>query len=186
MWLSKFFPPRKPDAPRPLGFSDRAAGPPMPAESPAAGDTSDDAALMAVQRLTGGLDIRAFDLDGPLPPLPPSNAAKARQKMMIDLAAREKLSIRELARRFAFSLGHLVYIGTPMGLADMMEAWWRAEAADGFTMLSPYYSAPLEAFVDTVIPELQRRGVFRMDYAGTTLRDHLGLARPRHWAAPAG
>lgn len=147
-------------------------------------DTSDDAALMAVQRLSGGLDIRAFDLDGPLPPLPPSNAAKARQKMMIDLAARERLSIRELARRFAFSLGHLVYIGTPMGLADMMEEWWRAAAADGFTMLSPYYSAPLEQFVDTVIPELQRRGIFRLDYTGTTLRDHLGLARPRHWAAP--
>jgi FMN-dependent oxidoreductase (nitrilotriacetate monooxygenase family) len=146
-------------------------------------DTNDDTALMAVQRLAGGLDLRDFDLDGPLPPLPPSNAAKARQKMLVDLAARENLSIRQLARRFAFSLGHLVFIGTPVMLADLMEEWWRAGAADGFTMLSPYYPAPLELFVEHVIPILQSRGIFRTEYAGTTLRDHLGLARVPHPAA---
>jgi FMN-dependent oxidoreductase (nitrilotriacetate monooxygenase family) len=146
-------------------------------------DTNDDTTLMAVQRLAGGLDLRQFDLDGPLPPLPPSNAAKARQKMLIDLAARENLTIRQLARRFAFSLGHLVFIGTPPALADLMESWWRAGAADGFTMLSPYYPAPLELFVDHVIPILQSRGIFRTEYEGTTLRDHLGLARVPHPAA---
>ena len=71
-----------------------------------------DGALASVQRLCGDLDIRRFPLDGPLPDLPPSNAAKARQKMMIDLARRENLTIRQLARRFTFSLGHLVYVGT--------------------------------------------------------------------------
>ncbi len=136
---------------------------------------SEDGALASVQRLAGDLDLRKFPLDGPLPELPPSNAAKARQKMLIDLARRENLSIRELGRRFTFSLGHLVYVGTPMGLADMMEEWFKEGAADGFTMLSPYYTQPLEDFVETVIPELQRRGLFRTEYEGATLRENLGV-----------
>ena len=136
---------------------------------------SDDGALAAIQRLAGTLDLKQFDLDGPLPDLPPSNAAKARQKMLIELARRENLSIRQLARRFNFSLGHLVFIGTPMELADHMQDWFEAGAADGFTMLSPYYPTPLEAFVDHVVPELRRRGLFRTEYEGTTLREHLGV-----------
>ena len=83
---------------------------------------SDEGALASVQRLAGGLDLRRFPLDGPLPDLPPSNAARARQKILIDLARRENLTIRQLARRFTFSLGHLVYVGTPGGLADLMES----------------------------------------------------------------
>jgi alkanesulfonate monooxygenase SsuD/methylene tetrahydromethanopterin reductase-like flavin-dependent oxidoreductase (luciferase family) len=138
-------------------------------------EASDEGALASVQRLCGDLDIRQFPLDGPLPDLPPSNAAKARQAMMIDLARRENLSIRQLARRFTFSLGHLVFVGTPVGLADLMEEWFRNGAADGFTMLSPYYPTPLEDFVAGVIPELQRRGLFRTEYEGQTLRENLGL-----------
>jgi FMN-dependent oxidoreductase (nitrilotriacetate monooxygenase family) len=141
-------------------------------------EASDDGALASVQRLAGDLDLRRFPLDGPLPDLPPSNAAKARQKMLIDLARRENLTIRQLARRFTFSLGHQVYVGTAMGLADMMEEWLTQDAADGFTMLSPYYPKPLEEFVDTVIPELQRRGIFREQYEGATLRENLGLGFP--------
>ncbi len=139
---------------------------------------SDDAALMTIQRLTGGVDLRDYPLDGPLPPLQPSNAAKARQKMLVELATRENLSIRELARRFTFSLGHMVYIGTPTGLADLMQEWFEAGVADGFTMLSPYYPVPLEEFVAQVVPELQRRGLYRTAYQGSTLREHLGLPRP--------
>ena len=138
-------------------------------------EASDEGALASVQRLCGDLDIRDFPLDGPLPDLPPSNAAKARQKMMIDLARRDNLSIRQLARRFTFSLGHLVYVGTAKGMADMMQEWFVNDAADGFTMLSPYYPAPLQEFVDTVIPELQRRGLFRTEYEGPTLRENLEL-----------
>ena len=74
----------------------------------------------------GTLDLRQFPLDGPLPELPPSNAAKARQKMLIDLARRENLSIRELGRRFTFSLGHKVFVGTPEQLADFMQEWFEA------------------------------------------------------------
>jgi FMN-dependent oxidoreductase (nitrilotriacetate monooxygenase family) len=143
-----------------------------------AGEASEAGALMAIQRLSGGLDLRNFPMDGPLPELPPSNAAKARQKMMVDLARRENLSIRELARRFTFSLGHLVYIGTPVGLADLMEEWFTAGVADGFTMLSPYFPTPLEDFVEGVTPILQQRGLFRTAYEGTTLRENLGLSRP--------
>jgi FMN-dependent oxidoreductase (nitrilotriacetate monooxygenase family) len=147
-------------------------------------EASEAAALASVQRLAGDLDLRQFPLDGPLPELPPSNAAKARQAMMIDLARRENLSIRELGRRFTFSLGHMVYVGTAMGLADQMQAWFEQGAADGFTMLSPYFPAPLEDFVDTVVPELQRRGLFRRDYEGATLRENLGVPfRPNRRAA---
>ena len=138
-------------------------------------EASDFGALASVQRLAGGLDLRQFPMDGPLPELPPSNAAKARQKMMIDLARRESLSIRELGRRFTFSLGHMVYVGMAAGLAEFMEHWFREGAADGFTMLSPYFPQPLQDVVDDVIPLLQRRGLFRTAYEGTTLRDNLGI-----------
>jgi alkanesulfonate monooxygenase SsuD/methylene tetrahydromethanopterin reductase-like flavin-dependent oxidoreductase (luciferase family) len=143
-------------------------------------EASDEFALKAVQRLAGTLDLRDFPLDGPLPELPPSNAAKARQKMLIDLARRENLSIRELARRFTFSLGHLVFVGTPTQMADLMEDWWANGAADGFTLLSPYFPAPLEMIVDRVIPELQRRGIFRREYEGATLRENLELRVPEN------
>ena len=136
---------------------------------------TDAGALASIQRLAGDLDLRRFPLDGPLPDLPPSNAAKARQAMMIDLARRESLSIRQLARRFTFSLGHLVFIGTATQLADMMQEWFEAGACDGFTMLSPFYPLPLEEFVAGVVPELQRRGIFRTEYEGATLRDNLGV-----------
>jgi FMN-dependent oxidoreductase (nitrilotriacetate monooxygenase family) len=143
-------------------------------------EASEEGALSSVQRLCGDLDIRTFPLDGPLPDLPPSNAAVARQKMMIELARRENLTIRQLARRFTFSLGHLVYVGTAKRLVDMMEEWFTNDAADGFTMLSPYFPEPLELFVDTVIPELQRRGLFRTEYEGKTLRENLGLPFRSH------
>ena len=146
-------------------------------------EASESGLLATVQRLAGTLDLSKFPLDGPLPDLPPSNAAKARQKMMIDLAHRENLSIRELGRRFTFSLGHMVYVGTAMGLADFMQEWFDAGAADGFTMLSPYYPTPLQDFVRTVTPELQRRGLFRTEYEGTTLRENLGIPfRPNRHA----
>ena len=138
-------------------------------------EASDDGALASIQRLAGDLDLRQFPLDGPLPDLPPSNAAKARQAMMIELAAREKLSIRQLARRFTFSLGHQVFVGTAAQLADLMEHWFAEGACDGFTMLSPFYPKPLEDFVDGVVPLLQRRGLFRTTYEGTTLRENLGV-----------
>ena len=139
---------------------------------------ADQDALVSIQRLAGGLDLSQFPLDGPLPPLPPSNAARGRQKMLVDMAERENLTIRQLARRFAYSTGHKVFIGTAMEAADLMQEWVEAEAADGFTILFPYMMKPLEEFVDQVVPELQRRGLFRQEYEGKTLRDNLGVPTP--------
>ena len=149
-------------------------------------EASDQGALASVQRLAGDLDLKQFPLDGPLPDLPPSNAAKARQAMLIDLARRENLTIRQLARRFNFSLGHMVFVGTPVGLADFMQSWFEQGAADGFTMLSPYFPGPLEMFVDHVVPELQRRGIFRQAYEGKTLRENLGIPFRTNRHAGAG
>jgi hypothetical protein len=75
-------------------------------------------------------------------------------------------------------------IGTPESIADEMAGWFAAEACDGFNILAPTHPDGLEAFVDTVVPVLQERGLFRTEYAGTMLRDHLGLERPANSFAP--
>lgn len=139
---------------------------------------SDEVSMPSIMRLAGGLDLRQFPLDGPLPDLPQSNAAHARQKMLVELARRENLSIRQLARRYATSNGHQVFVGTPKAMADLMEEWLGSRAADGFVMLSPYHPRPLEDFVELVVPELQRRGIYRTAYEGRTLRENLGLRSP--------
>ncbi len=139
---------------------------------------SDANSMRLLARLCGDLDIHAFPPDAPLPPLPLSNAAQARQKHLVEKAAREGLSIIQTARYLATSLGHHLLVGTPAAIADTMEAWVKAGACDGFTLLSPYYPAPVERFVDMVVPELQRRGLYRMEYTGKTLREHLGIPVP--------
>lgn len=141
---------------------------------------TDEVALRSIVRLMGGLDITKYPLDGPLPELPPSNAAKARQRMMIDVARKENLSIRQLAHRFARANGHQILVGTPKYMADVMEEWFMQRGADGFTVLQPYYPQPLEDFVELVIPELQRRGLFRTEYTGRTLRENLGVPFPQN------
>jgi len=139
---------------------------------------TDQQAIQAISRLAGGLDLTKFPIDGPLPELPPSNAAVARQKMLIDLARRENLSIRQVGRRFAEGQGHRIVWGTPQMLADDMQQWLEAEACDGFCMLFPYFPRGIEDFVNLVIPELQKRGIFRKEYAGKTLRENLGISIP--------
>lgn len=139
---------------------------------------SDENSMRLLARLCGDLDIFAFPPDAPLPPLPLSNAAQARQRHLVEKAARENLSIIQVARYLGTSLGHQLLVGTPASIADTMEAWVTQGACDGFTLLSPHYPVPLERFVDLVVPELQRRGLFRLEYTGSTLRDHLGLPVP--------
>jgi alkanesulfonate monooxygenase SsuD/methylene tetrahydromethanopterin reductase-like flavin-dependent oxidoreductase (luciferase family) len=80
--------------------------------------------------------------------------------------------------RLAGARGHRVFAGAPEQVADTIEDWFRNGAADGFNVMPPYYPGGLEVFTETVVPILRRRGLFRDDYTGTTLRDHLGLARP--------
>lgn len=140
----------------------------------------DDLALEALARLSGGLDLRQFPLDGPLPDLPPTNSAKARQQLLVDLARRENMTLRQIARHASAANGHRVLVGTPEWIADELQEWLVKDAADGFNVICNYYPGPFDDFCRLVIPELQRRGIFRTQYEGTTLRDSLGLKVPRN------
>jgi FMN-dependent oxidoreductase (nitrilotriacetate monooxygenase family) len=122
-------------------------------------------------------DVSGFDPDGPLPEIPETNASKSQRERMIDLARAGNLTIRQLAQK-AGSYSGLAFVGTPSSIADEMEQWLVEEGSDGFNVMFPWLPGGLDAFADRVVPELQRRGIFRKDYEGTTLRDHLGLARP--------
>jgi FMN-dependent oxidoreductase (nitrilotriacetate monooxygenase family) len=146
----------------------------------------DSLAIRAVARLAGDLDIYRFPLDGPLPPLPPSNAAKARQQLIMDLARKDNLTIRQVARYLATAQGHRVLHGSPQSIADSMEEWLRAGACDGFNLLFPYFPGPLNDFVDLVVPELHRRGLFRTEYEGSTLRENLGVPVPKNRFSQVG
>ncbi len=125
-----------------------------------------------------GTDVSGFDLDGPLPDIPDSNASKSAREKLILKARRENLTVRQLAQYVGGSYGTLEMIGTPAMIADQMEEWLVTEGADGFNVMFPYLPGGLDDFVDRVVPELQRRGLFRRDYEGKTLRENLGLPRP--------
>ncbi|QOT74005.1 LLM class flavin-dependent oxidoreductase [Sphingobium fuliginis] len=122
-------------------------------------------------------DVSGFDPDGPLPEIPESNGSRSGRERLVALARAGNLTIRELAAR-AGSFAGLAFVGTAQTIADEMEAWLEERGSDGFKLMFPFVPAGLEAFTAKVIPELQRRGLFRKDYEGTTLRDHLGLPRP--------
>lgn len=126
-----------------------------------------------------GTDASGFDPDGPLPEVPETNASKSGRQRVIDLAARENLTVRQLAQRLG-GYGGSAFVGTPTTIADQMQEWLETEASDGFNVMFPYLPEGLNDFVDRVIPELQRRGIFRTQYEGTTLRENLGLPRPEN------
>ncbi|MCU1724143.1 LLM class flavin-dependent oxidoreductase [Pseudomonas sp. 5P_5.1_Bac1] len=136
--------------------------------------------LSLLADIAGGSDLSAYPLDGPLPELPATNSGVSRRDLLIAVARRENLSIRQLYLRMAAARGHLVVVGTPSTIADRMEQWFSEDAADGFNIMPPFLPGGLERFVDSVVPELQRRGLFRRAYQGRTLRDHLGLSRPAY------
>ena len=124
-----------------------------------------------------GHDATTFDLDGPLPEIPESNASKSGRQKFVELAKRENLTVRQLAQR-AGGYSGLAMVGTPATIADEMEEWLLGEGCDGFNIMFPYVPGGLDDFVDLVVPELQRRGIFRREYEGMTLRENLGLPRP--------
>jgi N-acetyl-S-(2-succino)cysteine monooxygenase len=133
-----------------------------------------------------GMDLSKFPLDGPVPEPANTNQEVGRVKVMVELARRENLSIRQLYQRVIGQRAHRVVIGTPADIADGLEQWFTAGAADGFNILPLTFPGGLRDFVDLVIPELQRRGLFRADYEGHTLREHLGLPRPvNRWSNAA-
>ncbi|MBE9008740.1 LLM class flavin-dependent oxidoreductase [Pseudanabaenaceae cyanobacterium LEGE 13415] len=122
-------------------------------------------------------DVSGFDPDGLLPEIPETNGSHTGRDRIITLARRENLTIRQLAQRAA-SYGGLIFVGTPQTIADEMEQWLFENGSDGFNIMFPFLPEGLNDFVDRVIPELQQRGIFRREYEGKTLREHLGLSRP--------
>ncbi|HEY0522151.1 MAG TPA: LLM class flavin-dependent oxidoreductase [Stellaceae bacterium] len=135
-----------------------------------------DSAVAALS-IALGHDASRFDPDGPLPEIPESNASKSARERAIAVARRDGLTVRQLAQRLGGYSG-LAMVGTPAMIADRMEEWLLAEGSDGFNVMFPYLPEGLDDFVDRVVPELQRRGIFRREYEGRTLRENLGLPRP--------
>jgi FMN-dependent oxidoreductase (nitrilotriacetate monooxygenase family) len=124
-------------------------------------------------------DLFSYDLDGPLPEVGThTEGNQSRFELVTTLARRENLTIRQLIERLAGGRGHRVFAGTPTQVADEIEQWFTEGAADGFNVMPPTLPNGLTEFVEQVVPELQRRGLFRTEYTGTTLREHYGLPRP--------
>ena len=129
----------------------------------------------------GGADLSGLSIDEPIPDhlIPEkTRSSMSRLKTVGGVAQQEKLTIRELYERYAGSRGSYSVVGTPSHIADRMEEWLTTGAADGFIIQASYLPGGFDDFVNLVIPELQRRGLFRTDYSGSTLRHHLGLRRP--------
>ncbi len=124
-----------------------------------------------------GHDASGFELDAPLPDIPETNASKSSRERVVELARRENLTVRQLAQRLGGYSG-LAFVGTASTIADEMEEWLLGEGSDGFNVMFPYLPAGLDDFVEKVVPELQRRDLFRRQYEGSTLRENLGLRRP--------
>ena len=137
--------------------------------------TPTNAATLVASRI--GYDVSGHPLDGPVPPPPPSEGSRTFAHVLYETARREKMTLRDLYNLTAAARGHWVVCGTPRRIADILEQWFVGGAADGFNILPPYFPGAFADFVDLVVPELQRRGLFRHAYQGTTLRDHFGLAR---------
>jgi len=127
-----------------------------------------------------GADMNQYDLDGPVPELPPSTMMQGHARVLQSIARRHNMTIRQLRDFAAVGSGHRVLIGTPTQVADDLQHWFEAGACDGFAIMAPYSPKPFADFVDKVVPILQERGLFRKDYSGRTLREHLGLERPPH------
>lgn len=123
-------------------------------------------------------DLTGYDVDGPVPVVPQDRGAPTRSALLSDTAQSEGLTIRQLYKRIAGGRGHYQVVGSPTDVVDMMEEWFISGAADGFNVLPPFFPNSLDDFVELVVPELQRRGLYRTAYQGPTLRDNLGLPRP--------
>ena len=140
---------------------------------------------MAALSIALGCDASGFDPDAPLPTvIPETNQSKSGRERVIALAKREGLTVRQLAGRLG-GYGGLGMVGTPKMVADQMEEWFTTGGSDGFNVMFPYLPGGLDDFVDKVVPELQRRGLFRREYEGATLRENLGLPRPANRFFPA-
>jgi len=134
--------------------------------------------IAVLEHTIGVHDLDKLPLDGPVPEMPDTNGPLSRQRLLLEQARRDKLTFWQLCLANAGPRGHVLSIGTPSQVADEMEHWFRGGAADGFNVMPAWLPGSLEDFVDLVIPELQRRGLFRTEYESTTLRGNLGLPKP--------
>ncbi|MEV4646763.1 LLM class flavin-dependent oxidoreductase [Saccharopolyspora sp. NPDC049357] len=137
----------------------------------------------AIARLAANLGVSPedLDLDAPVPEhllanLDEKRGSRGFARAVAGYAREGGLTARELA--LLGGGGHRYAIGTPEQIADTIEHWFRNGAADGFSLMPDVLPSGLETFVDHVVPELRRRGIFRHDYSGRTLREHFGLPRP--------
>jgi len=133
--------------------------------------TSTNAATLVASRI--GYDVSGYPLDGPVPPPPSDLNSRTFPAVLYEMAKREKMTLRDLYNLTAAARGHWVVCGTPHRIADTLQEWFEARAADGFNILPAWFPGAFDDFVDRVVPELQRRGLFRLEYSGQLLRDHL-------------
>ncbi|KIW09912.1 hypothetical protein PV08_11688 [Exophiala spinifera] len=131
---------------------------------------------IAIQNL--GIDVGEADLDGPFPEDWKALFSQGRSAAIASFALKNKLTVRQLAERASVGLGHRPLVGTTKSIADDLQAWLEAEATDGFAVIQPLLLQGLQDFSTHVVPELVRRGLFRSDYEGATLRENLGISRP--------
>jgi alkanesulfonate monooxygenase SsuD/methylene tetrahydromethanopterin reductase-like flavin-dependent oxidoreductase (luciferase family) len=122
--------------------------------------------------------MSAYDLDGAIPEMTLPDTYHSFARVMLGKARRENMTLRDLYNLVAAARGHWVLCGSADRVAETLERWFVDGAADGFNVMPPYFPGGFDAFVDEVVPRLQARGLFRTEYAGTTLRDHLDLPRP--------
>lgn len=125
-----------------------------------------------------GVDISKYPLDGPIPDVAVPDTSHGFARALLGKGRRENMSLRDLYNLTAAARGHWVLCGSVQTVAATLEKWFLHGAADGFCVMPAYFPGAFDEFVDLVVPELQRRGLYRNAYAGTTLRDHLGLSRP--------
>jgi FMN-dependent oxidoreductase (nitrilotriacetate monooxygenase family) len=136
--------------------------------------TPTNALILVTNRI--GYDVSGHDLDGPVPAPPKTeNGSSTFHSVLYERAKRENMTLRDLYNLTAAARGHWVICGTPTRIADILEEWFVEGAADGYNILPAYFPGGFSDFVDLVVPELQRRGLFRTEYTTTTLRDHFGL-----------
>jgi len=137
---------------------------------------SEQSTLQFLTASFGGLDLSGHDLDEPFPDLRdqlPAHAGVSRPALFVRTALEEGLTLRQLLRRIGLSIGHRSLVGTPDDIADDLQRWFEAGAADGFIVIPADMPLGLDAFVEEVVPRLQHRGLFRERYTGATLREHL-------------
>lgn len=171
----------------------------LPGLVPVVGRTDDEAAAKLAQLMTYvdptsamrtmsrrfGHDMSKYPLDGPVPELPLSNLMHSYNKVASSKARRLGFKLRDIYNEIAVARGYLLACGSPATVADLMTEWFRDGAVDGFILLPAHFPEAFDDFIDLVIPELQRRGLYRIDYQWTTLRDHLGLPKPENRFVPA-